>query len=238
MVRHCRASSPTSADTMLNIDSRIFRTLWPLLVKPGFLTNEYLAGRRVRYVTPFRLYFFLSIVAFLVIAVGLDATLDLSKDRSASTTSDDIERRRPPSEVQRAARRGARRARDGQGRAGMSRKAHARHRKSARTRSAHEADKRLRVSASRSTRPRPTGKPVPPDPSTRKGQRRFQLRDRRQALESEDHADPDRLAAALRQRQAQRARHAHGRQPAAHPQGSQTVPARRVQHVCRRCCSC
>jgi hypothetical protein len=77
MVRHLSSILADVADTILNIDSRIFRTLWPLLLKPGFLTNEYLAGRRVRYVTPFRLYFFLSVIAFLVIAISLDATLDL-----------------------------------------------------------------------------------------------------------------------------------------------------------------
>lgn len=30
-------------DTLLALDSRIWRTLWPLLVKPGFLTREYFA---------------------------------------------------------------------------------------------------------------------------------------------------------------------------------------------------
>src|SRR5215475_9205862 len=48
MVRHLSSILADAADTILNIDSRIFRTLGPLLVKPGYLTNEYLAGRRVR----------------------------------------------------------------------------------------------------------------------------------------------------------------------------------------------
>ena len=77
MVRHLSSILADMADTILNIDSRIFRTLWPLLIRPGFLTNEYLAGRRVRYVTPFRLYFFLSVVAFLVMQISLDATFDV-----------------------------------------------------------------------------------------------------------------------------------------------------------------
>lgn len=55
-------------DTVFNIDSRTWRTLGPLYFRPGKLSNEYFAGRRVRYVTPLRLYFFLSIVAFLVIS--------------------------------------------------------------------------------------------------------------------------------------------------------------------------
>ena len=55
-------------DTVFNIDSRTWRTIGPLYFRPGKLSNEYFAGRRVRYVTPLRLYFFLSIVAFLVIS--------------------------------------------------------------------------------------------------------------------------------------------------------------------------
>jgi len=80
MVRHLTSILADVADTVLNIDSRIFRTLKPLLLRPGYLTNEYLAGRRVRYVTPFRLYFFLSVIAFLVMQISLDATFDLAKD--------------------------------------------------------------------------------------------------------------------------------------------------------------
>jgi len=59
------------ADTIFNIDSRIFRTLAPLYLRPGYLTNEYFAGRRVSYVTPFRLYFFLSVIAFFAAQFAL-----------------------------------------------------------------------------------------------------------------------------------------------------------------------
>ncbi|MGH8040692.1 MAG: DUF3667 domain-containing protein, partial [Rudaea sp.] len=54
-----------------NIDSRTFHTLIPLYFRPGYLTVEYFAGRRVRYVTPFRLYFFLSVLAFFLIQISL-----------------------------------------------------------------------------------------------------------------------------------------------------------------------
>ncbi|HVF35074.1 MAG TPA: DUF3667 domain-containing protein [Candidatus Saccharimonadia bacterium] len=57
-------------DTVFNLDARTWRTLAPLYFKPGLLSNEYFAGRRVRYVTPLRLYFFLSIIAFLVISAS------------------------------------------------------------------------------------------------------------------------------------------------------------------------
>ncbi|MBX3726079.1 MAG: DUF3667 domain-containing protein [Xanthomonadales bacterium] len=62
-------------DTALNWDGRLPRTLVPLLFRPGHLTREYLAGRRVRYVTPVRLFLVLAIVLFL--AVGLYGNLEL-----------------------------------------------------------------------------------------------------------------------------------------------------------------
>src|ERR1700727_2238396 len=42
-------------------DSRLWRTLTTLWFKPGKLTEEFVAGRRVAYLPPFRLYLILSI---------------------------------------------------------------------------------------------------------------------------------------------------------------------------------
>ncbi|MFT3790820.1 MAG: DUF3667 domain-containing protein [Rudaea sp.] len=72
MVRHLSSILADVADTILNIDSRIFRTIVPLYFRPGYLTNEYFEGRRVRYVTPFRLYFFFSILAFFLMQFAID----------------------------------------------------------------------------------------------------------------------------------------------------------------------
>ncbi len=47
-------------------DTKFFRSVMPLLFRPGFLSREYSAGRRVRYINPLRLYIFSSIVFFLV----------------------------------------------------------------------------------------------------------------------------------------------------------------------------
>jgi hypothetical protein len=38
------------------LDGRVWRTLVPFLFRPGFLTREYIEGRRVRYTSPFRLF--------------------------------------------------------------------------------------------------------------------------------------------------------------------------------------
>jgi hypothetical protein len=49
-------------------DSRWFQTAIPFLFKPGHLTNEFLAGRRMRYMPPLRLYFFISLICFSILA--------------------------------------------------------------------------------------------------------------------------------------------------------------------------
>ncbi|KGJ92244.1 DUF3667 domain-containing protein [Colwellia psychrerythraea] len=54
-------------DDIFSFDSRASRTLWPLIFRPAFLTNEYFAGRRVHYVPPIRLYLFISIVFFITL---------------------------------------------------------------------------------------------------------------------------------------------------------------------------
>ena len=50
-----------------HFDHQFFSTLKPLLSKPGFLTNEYLAGRRASYLHPVKMYIFISIVYFLLV---------------------------------------------------------------------------------------------------------------------------------------------------------------------------
>jgi Protein of unknown function (DUF3667) len=51
---------------LFELDSRLWRTLLPLLIRPGLLTKDYLEGRRARYMPPFRMYLVLSVVFFVV----------------------------------------------------------------------------------------------------------------------------------------------------------------------------
>lgn len=51
---------------LLELDSRLWRTLIPLAIRPGKLTRDYLEGQRARFMPPFRTYLVLSIVFFLV----------------------------------------------------------------------------------------------------------------------------------------------------------------------------
>jgi hypothetical protein len=55
-----------AAGRYVALDGRMWRTLFALAFRPGFLTREYLAGRRKRYVRPARLVLVLAIVLFAV----------------------------------------------------------------------------------------------------------------------------------------------------------------------------
>jgi len=57
-------------EDVLSLDTRLLRSIGPLLRRPGFLTREYFAGRRARYATPLRLF----LIATLIFA-GLAALL-------------------------------------------------------------------------------------------------------------------------------------------------------------------
>ncbi|MGH8253388.1 MAG: DUF3667 domain-containing protein [Steroidobacteraceae bacterium] len=58
-----------AAEVLTHADSRLWRTVWPLLARPGYLTREYFAGRRARYLQPFRLYLITSVLFFVLSAV-------------------------------------------------------------------------------------------------------------------------------------------------------------------------
>src|SRR6218665_646864 len=45
MIRHLSEVLSDLADIVFNVDSRIFRSLFDLYFRPGYLTTEYVAGR-------------------------------------------------------------------------------------------------------------------------------------------------------------------------------------------------
>lgn len=53
---------------LAQFDSRGWMTLRALLLRPGFLTSEFIHGRRTRYLPPFRLYLVLSLLFFVVLS--------------------------------------------------------------------------------------------------------------------------------------------------------------------------
>lgn len=85
MLRHLPGLIEDAADVLLNLDSRVARTLPTLYFFPGRLTREYLSGRRVRYVTPFRLMFVLCLLSFFFLHISLN--LDIGGAAGEADTS-------------------------------------------------------------------------------------------------------------------------------------------------------
>ena len=80
-----------AAGRYVALDGTLWRTLFALLFRPGFLTREFLAWRRRRFVRPFRLYLAASLISFLVIGmtftdlpIGGAATADAPADPNAA----------------------------------------------------------------------------------------------------------------------------------------------------------
>jgi hypothetical protein len=61
-----------ATEDLTHADSRLWRTLAALLFRPGFLTREFLDGRRARYLPPVRLYLVISLVFFMWASVAHD----------------------------------------------------------------------------------------------------------------------------------------------------------------------
>ncbi|HEX4372462.1 MAG TPA: DUF3667 domain-containing protein [Puia sp.] len=93
---HCGQANTESKESFLHLvadffsdithyDSKVFITLRDLIFKPGFLTKEYNAGRRVTYLNPIRLYVFISAVFFLVLFASTKENEKNEKDDEQST---------------------------------------------------------------------------------------------------------------------------------------------------------
>ena len=75
-------------------DNKLLRTLGPLLKRPGWLTQEFMAGRRVRYVHPLRLFLFTSAVCLTLIQFvhrdpGTHVRVDRKEAKAGATVQAD-----------------------------------------------------------------------------------------------------------------------------------------------------
>jgi hypothetical protein len=84
----------------LNWDSKFFATIGLLLAHPWKLTNEFLAGHRVRYVHPLRLYLLASILFFFAATYGIKSAhlqpIDLSPSTRAEIRTELTKENVPP----------------------------------------------------------------------------------------------------------------------------------------------
>ena len=68
----------------LDWDGRMFRSFGLLLSRPGFLSQEYIAGKRVTYTSPVRMYLVISLLFFLVLPMILPPTTNVNPDHKLS----------------------------------------------------------------------------------------------------------------------------------------------------------
>jgi hypothetical protein len=76
-----------ATEDLTHADSRLWHTLGALLLKPGFLTRQFLDGRRASYLPPVRLYLVLSVVFFIWFSAAHQKMTVLETDAPRSAGS-------------------------------------------------------------------------------------------------------------------------------------------------------
>lgn len=74
---------------VFELDGRVYRSLFFLYTRPGFLSGEYVNGRRTRYTPPLRMFLVLSISFFLMVSIaGSLSSLGASVNEPAAPGAD------------------------------------------------------------------------------------------------------------------------------------------------------
>lgn len=98
-VRHVGHAIEEVFESFWHLDGRVFRTLRDLLV-PGRTATEYLAGHRVRYIAPLRLFVILSLLTFFVGKLAVHFEGEVRTDTASietitrAATVEEVERER------------------------------------------------------------------------------------------------------------------------------------------------
>ena len=74
-----------------HFDSKLFRTLKPLLFKPGFLTLEFMKGKRKTYLEPFKLFLIISVIYFLLLPLSGESTHEYEKAEVQKSSKDKVQ---------------------------------------------------------------------------------------------------------------------------------------------------
>ena len=64
-----RVFAEDAVQNFLNIDNRLISTIKDLFVSPGKVTKRYIAGERVKFVSPMRLYIWVSVIYFIIVSL-------------------------------------------------------------------------------------------------------------------------------------------------------------------------
>lgn len=82
-------------DNVINLDSKLYKTLKVLILKPGVLSSEFTKGRRKSYVVPVRLYVVVTLILFFLLPIVRSVSQDqkegsfLAKDHTLEFTIED-----------------------------------------------------------------------------------------------------------------------------------------------------
>lgn len=74
-------------ESITEFDSKFFRSIIPLLFKPGYLTKQFLVGKRKSFLNPIQMYVFCSFVFFLTISILNQNSIDSSFNNSSKDFS-------------------------------------------------------------------------------------------------------------------------------------------------------
>lgn len=79
---------------IFELDGRAYRTVFFLLTRPGYLSKEYVEGRRARYTPPLRLFLILSILLFFTLSFnsfidGLDTSVTNAETSTSTQQTDE-----------------------------------------------------------------------------------------------------------------------------------------------------
>jgi len=78
-----------AVESIFHFDTKFIQTVTALSFKPGFITSEFIHGRRVRYVAPVRFYIFITFIFFLLISLPQgkqEVSPDVEKEPPTSVT--------------------------------------------------------------------------------------------------------------------------------------------------------
>jgi hypothetical protein len=78
-----------TVEGIFHFDKKSFKTIWALAFKPGFVTSEFVRGKRASYVAPMKLYVFISFLFFLLLSASSGSN-EVVPSADADSTSIDI----------------------------------------------------------------------------------------------------------------------------------------------------
>lgn len=89
-----------SVETLFLMDGRLAQTLPALMLYPGRVSRDYLDGKRARFIPPFRLYVFASLVFFVLLPLVTGQGLSFLNDASGmGAVREQVERARDAGEM-------------------------------------------------------------------------------------------------------------------------------------------